>query len=122
MILLRTLVIATEVGTCELAALYKRETQANFLLVGVELMDFNRAWVQPEVDLFLTTHADLAAELVSAGAPPRKVVTTGQPIDPVFASLPDRAVGAREARHQGGRRSDSGPTWEARDLDDPSAS
>jgi len=88
-------VIATEVGTCELAALYKREAHANFPLVAVELMDFNRAWVQPEVDLFLTTHPDLAAELVSSGAPASKVVTTGQPIHPAFASLPSRAV-ARE--------------------------
>jgi processive 1,2-diacylglycerol beta-glucosyltransferase len=83
-------VIATEVGTCELAALYKREAHANFRLVGLELMDFNRAWVQPEVDLFLTTHVDLAAELVAAGAPAAKVITPGQPIDPAFASLPDR--------------------------------
>jgi len=82
-------VIATEVGTCELAALYKRESSANFLLVGLELMDFNRAWIQPEVDLFLTTHADLAAELVAKGASADKVVTTGQPIRPHFASLTD---------------------------------
>jgi processive 1,2-diacylglycerol beta-glucosyltransferase len=89
-------VIATEVGTCELAALYKREANANLSLVGLELMDFNRAWVQPEADLFLTTHVDLAAELVAAGAPATKVVTTGQPIDPVFTSLPDR----RQARQR----------------------
>ncbi len=85
-------VIATEVGTCELAALCKRQAKASFALVGVELMDFNRAWVQPEVDLFLTTHPDLAAELVSAGALPSRVVTTGQPILPAFASLPERAA------------------------------
>jgi processive 1,2-diacylglycerol beta-glucosyltransferase len=53
-------------------------------------MDFNQAWVQPEVDLFLCTHPDLAAELVAAGAPAPKVVTTGQPIDPVFCRLPGR--------------------------------
>jgi processive 1,2-diacylglycerol beta-glucosyltransferase len=84
------LVIATEVGACELAALYKRQAKATFPLAGVELMDFNRAWVQPEVDLLLTTHVDLAAELVAAGAPDSQVVTTGQPIDPVFACLPAR--------------------------------
>jgi len=83
-------VIATEVGTCELAAMYKRESKASYLLVGLELMDFNRGWIRPEVDLYLTTHADLAAELVAEGAPAAKVVTTGQPIDPLFASLPDR--------------------------------
>ncbi len=84
------LVVATEVGTCELAALCKRQSRASYPLAGVELMDFNRAWVQPEVDLYLTTHPDLAAELVEAGAPASRVVTTGQPIDPIFASLPDR--------------------------------
>ena len=83
-------VIATEVGTCELAALCKRQAKPAFLLAGVELMDFNRAWIQPEVDLLLTTHVDLASELVAAGAPASRVVTTGQPIDPVLACLPDR--------------------------------
>ncbi len=83
-------VVATEVGVCELAAIMKRETKARFCLAGLELMDFNRAWIQPEVDLYLTTHADLAAELESAGAPCAKIVTCGQPIDPAFASVPDR--------------------------------
>jgi processive 1,2-diacylglycerol beta-glucosyltransferase len=96
-------VIATEVGTCELAAMYKRESPANFLLVGLELMDFNRAWIQPEADLFLATHVDLAAELVAEGASTAKVVTTGQPIDPVFASLPDR----RTARDKLGIKPDA---------------
>src|SRR5579863_235683 len=39
-------VIATEVGVCELAALHKRQTNSQYFLVGLELMDFNRAWVQ----------------------------------------------------------------------------
>jgi processive 1,2-diacylglycerol beta-glucosyltransferase len=85
-------VIATEVGACELAALCKHQASATFALVGVELMDFNRGWVQPEVDLFLTTHEDLGAELVAAGADASRVVTTGQPIDPIFASHFDRAT------------------------------
>ena len=84
-------VIAMEVGICELAAMFKRERAAQFRLVGVELMDFHPSWVQPEVDLYLTTHDDLGAELVAAGAPANKVVTTGQPIDPAFLSLPDKA-------------------------------
>ncbi len=82
--------VATEVGMCELASMHKRTSQARYRLAGLELMDFNRAWVQPEVDLFLCTHADLAGELVSAGAPSSKVVTTGQPIDPIFSRLPER--------------------------------
>jgi len=83
-------VVATEVGLCELAALLKREAKERFRLVGVELMDFNRAWVQPEVDLYLTSHVDLADELAAAGAPPDRIFTSGQPIDRVFAKLPDR--------------------------------
>jgi processive 1,2-diacylglycerol beta-glucosyltransferase len=83
-------VVATEVGLCELAALFKREQQGRFRLVGVELMDFNRAWIQPEVDLYLASHVDLADELAASGAPSRKIFTSGQPIDPAFAKLPDR--------------------------------
>ena len=84
------MVVATEVGVCELAALHKRQAGARYRLVGVELMDFNRAWVQPEVDLYLVTHEDLGAELVAAGASREKVVCSGQPLNPAFAALPPR--------------------------------
>ncbi|MGH9356134.1 MAG: MGDG synthase family glycosyltransferase [Terriglobia bacterium] len=84
------IVIATEVGVCELAALYKREFRARYFLAGLELMDFNRAWVQPEVDLYPVVHSDFAAELQAAGAPASKIVVSGTPIDPAFARLPDR--------------------------------
>jgi len=89
-------VMATEVGTCELAALSKREMQGRFVLAALELMDFNRGWIQPEVDLLLTTHPDLAEEMIAAGAPAAKVITTGQPIDPAFASLPSRSEARRK--------------------------
>jgi processive 1,2-diacylglycerol beta-glucosyltransferase len=89
-------VVATEVGLCELASMHKRANQARFRLVALELMDFNQAWVQPEVDLYLCTHQDLAAELTAAGALSSKIVTTGQPIDPIFSRLPSaEAVRAR---------------------------
>jgi processive 1,2-diacylglycerol beta-glucosyltransferase len=83
-------VVATEVGLCELASMHKRAGRARFRLAGVELMDFNQAWVQPEVDLYLCTHSDLAAEIAAAGAPSSKIVTTGQPIGPLFSRLPAR--------------------------------
>ena len=83
-------VVATEVGLCEFASMHKRNSQARYRLAALELMDFNRAWLQPEVDLFLCTHQDYAAELIAAGAPASKVVTTGQPIDPIFSHLPER--------------------------------
>src|SRR5204863_948564 len=56
----------------------------------LELMDFHPAWVQAEIDLYLTTHEDLGAELVAAGAPAARVITTGQPIDQAFATPLDR--------------------------------
>ena len=83
-------VVATEVGLCELVSMNKRDSKARFRLAGLELMDFNQAWVQPEVDLYLCTHPDLAAELATAGAPSCKIVVTGQPIDPAFCCLPER--------------------------------
>jgi processive 1,2-diacylglycerol beta-glucosyltransferase len=84
------IVVATEVGMCELAALGKRECGLQFFLAGVELMDFNQAWVQPEVDLYIATHPDLGAELQAAGAPGERILSTGMPVDPSFASLPSR--------------------------------
>ncbi len=96
------IVIATEVGVCELSALHKRQARARYFLAGLELMDFNQAWIQPEVDLYLTVHPDLAAELQAAGAPASKVIMSGTPIDPVFTSLPDR----KTARQRLGVRSD----------------
>ncbi|HTV54082.1 MAG TPA: glycosyltransferase [Terriglobia bacterium] len=85
-------VVATEVGVCELAAMCKREARASFYLAALELMDFNRAWVQSEVDLYSVVHRDLGTELILAGAPASKVVVTGMPIDPAYAHLPDRST------------------------------
>lgn len=80
-------VVASEVGVCELAALHKRMTGSRYFLAGLELMDFNRAWIQPEVDMLAVVHADLGEELASAGAPKSKIVDCGMPIDPAYASL-----------------------------------
>ena len=82
--------MATEVGLCELASMHKRAARARFRLVALELMDFNQAWVQPEVDLYVCTHPDLAAELVAAGATACKIVTSGQPIE--LAILAERVI------------------------------
>jgi processive 1,2-diacylglycerol beta-glucosyltransferase len=83
-------VVATEVGLCELASMHKRNTKARFRLAGLPVMDYGRAWAQPEVDLFLCTHPDLAAELVKGGAASSKIVTPGLPIDPIYSRLPER--------------------------------
>lgn len=96
-------VIATEVGVCELAVLHKRRGGARYFLVGLELMDFNRAWVQPEVDFYPVVHADLGEELIQAGAPRSKVLDCGMPIDPIFTNPPGRA----EARARLGLKNDA---------------
>lgn len=83
-------VVATEVGVAELAALHKRTSRARYLLAGIELMDFNRAWVQPEIDLYAVVHSDLGEELIQAGAPAEQVLDCGMPIGPAFASLPEQ--------------------------------
>ena len=83
-------VVATEVGLCEMASMHKRTLQKAYALAALPVMDCGRAWAQPEVDIFLCTHPDLAAELVSRGVPSAKVVTFGLPIHPAFCRLPDR--------------------------------
>ena len=86
-------VIATEVGMCELAAMLKRERGARFRLVGVPTgIDVDRAWAQPEVDLYVTAPGDPAAELENAGVPRTRILPCGQPVDRAFASLPDQAT------------------------------
>lgn len=80
-------VVASEVGVCELAALHKRITGSRYFLAGLELMDFNRAWIQPEVDLLAVVHPDLGAELAAAGAPRSKIAECGMPIDPAYSAL-----------------------------------
>lgn len=91
------IVVATEVGMCELAAMLKREAGARFLLVGTTAgVDLDRAWAQPEVDLYPIVPGELAAQLEAAGVPPAKILPCGLPIDPGFGSVPDReAVRAR---------------------------
>src|SRR5579863_6986259 len=45
-------VVATETGILEITAMLKRERGAEFRLVGVDGLDVDRAWAQPEVDLY----------------------------------------------------------------------
>jgi processive 1,2-diacylglycerol beta-glucosyltransferase len=83
-------VVATETGLCEMAALLKRDTRARFYLVGVDGIDVDRAWAQPDVDLYPIMPGDVAEQLQAAGVPPEKILPCGMPIDPAFSSLPDR--------------------------------
>jgi len=84
------IVVATEVGIAELTAMHRRQGHARYLLVGTVLMDFNRAWVQPEIDFYPSMPGEMAAELQAAGVSGEKILPCGLPIDPVFAALPER--------------------------------
>jgi processive 1,2-diacylglycerol beta-glucosyltransferase len=96
------IVVATEVGMCELAVLMKRHYKMEFLLAASCGLDVDRAWAQPEVDLFIVPPGDAADQLSEAGAPASKIHATGVPVDPAFATLPSRQA----ARHKLGLRHD----------------
>jgi processive 1,2-diacylglycerol beta-glucosyltransferase len=83
-------VVATEVGLCEMAILHKRDTKAAYSLVGIGALDFERPWAQPEVDLFISSPREVADQLKSAGVAPERIVECGMPVDPVFAPCADK--------------------------------
>jgi processive 1,2-diacylglycerol beta-glucosyltransferase len=77
--------IATEVGCCEIAALIKRDLEWDVPLVAVnDDFDADRAWVQPEVDLYCFVMDPLGEELVSHGAPRERVAIWGAPLPEGF--------------------------------------
>lgn len=85
------IVIATEVGTCEWAAMYKRQRRDSFFLVGATAgVDVDRPWAQPEVDLYPIMPGDLALELEAAGVSREKILPCGVPVDPTFGTVLDR--------------------------------
>lgn len=83
-------VVATETGVLEIAALAKRLSGASWHLVGVDGLDVDRAWAQPEVDLYAVTPDPVANDLASWGVPAAKIMPCGMPLDPAFLSRPDR--------------------------------
>jgi processive 1,2-diacylglycerol beta-glucosyltransferase len=85
-------VAATEVGLGEIAVIHKRETGARYSLVGMETFAYERPWAQPEVDLFVSYPGEVAAQIRSLGVPPERILECGVPVDPAFASSPDRTA------------------------------
>lgn len=86
------IVIATEVGMCELAALFKREGGTRFMLVGATAgVDLDHPWAQPEVDFYPVFPGQLPRQLEADGVPSEKILPCGTPIAPGFSPSPDRA-------------------------------
>jgi processive 1,2-diacylglycerol beta-glucosyltransferase len=80
------LVIVTEVGAAEIAALGKREGWYNAPVLAV-LTDFQAEspWVQPEIDFYCVATEQAKSQLISWGISPHRILTSGIPIDPAFA-------------------------------------
>src|SRR5579862_320669 len=89
-------VIVTEAGVCELAAMAKRSTKNQFRLVASPPgVDIDRAWTQPEVDLYTVGPGEAAARLRDLEVAEGKILACGVPIDPRFGSFSSKAE-ARE--------------------------
>jgi processive 1,2-diacylglycerol beta-glucosyltransferase len=80
------LVIATEIGAAEMAALGKREGWFNAPVLAVQT-DFQTEppWVQREIDFYCVGSEQAKSELISWGVSPNRVLASGIPIDPAFA-------------------------------------
>jgi len=69
------------VGCCEIAALIKRDLRLDAPLVAVnDDYDADRAWVQPEVDLYCFVTDELGQELVQHGAARSRIANWGVPL------------------------------------------
>ena len=81
-------VIATEIGAAEIAALGKRDGRFNSPILAVQT-DFQTEppWVQREIDVYAVGSDEAKAQLIGWGVSPNRIVLCGIPVDPAF-SLP----------------------------------
>jgi len=83
--------VATEVGCCEIAALIKRDLRLRVPLVAVNgEYDVDRAWLQPEVDLFCVTTEEIRDRLSALGGSRRQIRAWGVPLAACFHVFDDR--------------------------------
>lgn len=85
------LVIATEIGAVEIAALGRRERWFDAPILAVQT-DYHAEppWIQPEVDYYCVGSEEAREQLVSWGASANRILVSGVPIDPSFALAMDR--------------------------------
>ena len=83
--------VATEVGCCEIAALIKRDLRMDVPLVAVnDDFDADRAWVQPEVDLYCFVNNEMDQRLVQYGVARNRIANWGVPLSAGFEVPRDR--------------------------------
>ena len=86
-----TALVATEVGCCEIAALIKRDLSLRVPLAAVNgEMDADRAWVQPEVDLYSCVTDECGDYFIKNGAARERVEIWGPTISAGFGGLRNR--------------------------------
>lgn len=85
------LVIATEIGAAEIAALGKREGWFNAPILAAQT-DFHSEppWVQREIDIYCVASDEAKSQLIGWGVSPNRILLCGIPVDPAFALPFDR--------------------------------
>ena len=85
------LVIVTEIGAAEIAALGKREGWFNAPILAVHTdLDTEPPWAKREIDVFCVASDQARAQLIEWGVSPNRILVCGIPIDPAFALPFDR--------------------------------
>ena len=83
-------IIATEVGCGEIAALIKRDLKLEVPLIAVNLdYDSDRAWIQPETDLYCLATVLIQKDFLRLGASPEKIKIWGAPLNSEFKHSSD---------------------------------
>jgi processive 1,2-diacylglycerol beta-glucosyltransferase len=79
------LVIATEIGAAEIAALGRREGFFSAPILAVQT-DYQTEppWVQPEIDFYCAGSDEAKSQLIGWGVSAHRVITAGIPVDPAF--------------------------------------
>ncbi len=86
------LVIATEVGAAEFAAMARRGGWFDAPIIAVQTDFYTEPpWVQPEIDVYCVASEEAKSQLISWGVSSNRVVTCGIPVDSAFALRFDRA-------------------------------
>lgn len=85
------LIIATEIGAAEIAALGKREGWFNAPLLAVQTdLETEPPWVQREIDIYCVATEHARIQFIEWGISPNRILVCGIPIDPAFALPFDR--------------------------------
>jgi processive 1,2-diacylglycerol beta-glucosyltransferase len=86
------LVIVTEIGAAEIAALGRREGWFNAPILAVQT-DFQTEppWVQSGIDVYCVASDEARGQLIGWGVLPNRVLLSGIPVDPAFSLPFDKA-------------------------------